>query len=132
MAKYAGRKGRVMIAATSGGAAVQITAAQWSLDMKSDRFDVTSFGDANKVYVQGLPDLQGSFSGFWDHAETTVFDAASASGAVNMYLYPSTDATGIYWYGTAFIDASISVPVGGPVAISGSFAAASTWTKKLT
>lgn len=132
MAKYAGRKGRVLIGTTVGGAAVQVTLAEWSLDMTSDRFEVTSFQDANKVYVQGLKDLSGSFSGFWDHAETTLFDAADASGAVNMYLYPSTDAAGIYWYGTAFIDASISVPVGGAVAISGSFAAASSWGKKLS
>lgn len=131
MAKYAGRKGRVMIGATAGGAAVAVGLADWNLDMTTERFEVTSFGDANKTYVQGLPDLQGSFSGFWDHSDTTLFDAAAAAGAVNMYLYPSTDAAGIYWYGTAFIDASISVPVGGPVAISGSFGAASTWGRKL-
>lgn len=132
MAKYAGRKGRVMMAASSGGAAVTVGMAEWSLDMTSDRFEVTSFGDANKTYVQGLKDLSGSFSGFWDNADTTLFDAADAAGAVNMYVYPSTDAITLYWYGTAFVDASISVPVGGAVAINGSFAAASTWTKKLT
>lgn len=132
MAKYAGRKGRVLIGSAAGGTAVEISLADWSLDMTSDRFEVTSFGDSNKTYVQGLPDLAGAISGFWSHNETTLFDAAAASGAVNMYLYPSTDAAGIYWYGTAFIDASISVPVGGPVAISGSFAAASTWGRKLS
>lgn len=132
MAKYPGRKGQIKMAATAGGAAVTVGMAEWSLDMKTGKFDVTSFGDANMTYVQGLPDLQGSFSGFWDHADTTLFSAAAASGAVNMYLYPSTDAATIYWYGTAFVDASISVPVGGAVAISGSFAAASTWTAKLT
>ncbi|MGE0460898.1 MAG: hypothetical protein AB7Q16_05975 [Vicinamibacterales bacterium] len=132
MARYAGRKGKVMIGATVGGAAVQVTLSEWSLDQTTERFDVTSFQDANKVYVQGLPDLQGSFSGFWDHSETTLFDAAGAAGAVNMYLYPSTDAAGIYWYGTAYIDASINTAVNGPVAISGSFAAASTWGKKLS
>lgn len=132
MAKYAGRKGQVKIGATVGGAAVTVGLADWNLDMTTEKFDVTSFGDSNKTYVQGLPDLTGAFSGFWDHADTTLFDAAAAAGAVNMYLYPSTDAAGIYWYGTAFIDASISVPVGGPVAISGSFAAASTWGRKLS
>lgn len=132
MAKYAGRKGRVLMGTTSGGAAVEVQLAEWSLDMTSDRFEVTSFGDSNKTYVQGLPDLSGSFSGFWDHASTTLFEAAAAAGAVNMYLYPSTDAATIYWYGTGFIDASISVPVGGPIAISGSFAAASTWGRKLS
>lgn len=131
MAKYAGRKGKVMIGAAAGSAAILVNLAQWSIDRTSERFDVTSFGDSNKTYVQGLPDLTGSISGFWSHDETTLFDAAIAAGAVNMYLYPSTDAAGIYWYGTAFIDASISVPVNGPVAISGSFAAASTWGQKL-
>lgn len=132
MAKYAGRKGKVMIAPNGTDAAVQISLAEWSLDMTSERFEVTSFGDENKTYVQGLPDLTGSISGFWSHNETTLFDAAGSSGAVRMYLYPSTDAAGIYWYGTAFVDASISVPVGGPVAISGSFAAASTWGRILS
>lgn len=132
MAKYPGRKGRVMIAASSGGAAVIVGMAEWSLDMTSDRFEVTSFGDANKTYVQGLPDLAGSFSGFWDHLDTTLFQAARAAGALAMYLYPSEDALGIYWYGLGFVDASISVPVGGPIAISGSFAAAGTWGQKLS
>lgn len=132
MAKYAGRKGKVMIAPDDSSAAVEISLAEWSLDMTSERFEVTSFGDTNKTYVQGLQDLTGSISGFWNHNETTLFDAAGSAGAVRMYLYPSTDAADIYWYGTAFIDASISVPVGGPVAISGSFAAAASWGRKLS
>lgn len=120
-----------MIGTTVGGAAVTVTLSEWNLDMSTDRYEVTSFGDANKTYVQGLPNLEGSFSGFWDHAETTLFVAAAASGAVNVYLYPSTDALGIYWYGTAFIDAGINVGVSAAVAINGSFAAASTWGNKL-
>jgi hypothetical protein len=120
------------MAASAGGSAVTVGLSEWNLDMTTDRFEVTSFGDSNKTYVQGLKDLQGSLAGFWDNSDTTLFDAADAAGAVNMYLYPSTDALTLYWYGTAFVDASISVPVGGAVSISGSFAAASSWTKKLT
>jgi hypothetical protein len=46
---------------------------------------------------------------------------------VKLYLYPSSDATGKYFYGPAWVDFSIEVPVDGAATISGSFAANGAW-----
>jgi hypothetical protein len=102
---------------------------EWTLNQSTDKIEVTGFGDTNKTYVQGLKDLQGTFSGFWDDTETKIFSGADSSDGVKLYLYPSADATTKYWYGTAWLDASITTNVGGAVEISGSFAAASSWSR---
>jgi hypothetical protein len=104
---------------------VQLT--EWTLNMTTDKTEVTSFGDANKTYVQGLKDLAGTLSGFWDSANDALFDAADSADGVRLYLYPSADAPTIYWYGPAWLDASISVGVGGAVSVSGSFVANGSW-----
>jgi hypothetical protein len=100
---------------------------QWTLNRPTDKVDVTSFGDANKVYVQGLPDVQGSFKGTWDDTETKPFTAAASSDGVKLYLYPSSLVPTKYAYGTAWMDASIDIGVTGAVTISSSFAAAGSW-----
>lgn len=129
MAKYAGRKGLVYMGTSAGGAASSVIGLMsWNLDRATDKIEVTAFGDSNKTYVQGLPDLKGSFEGFWDDTETKVFTAAASSGAVNMYLYPSSDALTKYAYGTAWVDASIEVGVNDAVKVSCDFVAASSWT----
>lgn len=128
MARYAGRKGLVYIATTGGGvAAAVISLNTWSLNRQTDKLEVTSFLDTNKTYVQGLPDLRGSFAGFWDDAETKLFAAAGSSAAVPMYLYPSQDALGKYAFGLAWLDASISVPVNDSVKVTSDFVAGGSW-----
>lgn len=132
MAKYAGRKGVVYISTTGSGNASSINLTEWSLNKATDKIDVTSFGDANKTYVQGLPDVSGSFRGFWDHSDTKLFDAAASADGCKLYLYMSSDAAGLYFYGPAWVDASISQNVSGAVEIQGDFAANGSWGQKLS
>jgi hypothetical protein len=128
MAKYHGQRGRVYLSTSGAGTAVQAVAlTSWSLNLPTDRVEVTSFEDTNKVYVQGKKDITGDFSGFWDEADDSLFDAADSSTPVKLYLYPSADASTRYFYGTAWVDASIEVGVDAAVSISGSFAAATAW-----
>lgn len=131
MAKYAGRKGVVYISTSGGGNATTILGLnEWSLNMPTDKYEVTEFGDTNKTYVQGLPDVTGTLSGFWNDTDDNLYDASQSSDGVKMYLYPSADATSKYWYGTAWVDFSITTPQTGPVGVSGSFAAAGAWDQK--
>lgn len=130
MARYHGRSGRVMLSTTGTGNAVTTTLAGWTLNRTTDRVETTSFGDLNKQYVQGLPDLQGNFNGFFDSADDRVFDAAESADGSKLYLYVSTDALSIYFYGPAWIDASIEVPVAGAVTINGTFAANGSWGRQ--
>jgi len=128
MSVYAGRKGVVYMASSASGTATNvIKLTTWSLNMATDKIDVTGFGDTNKTYVQGLRDLQGTFGGFYDETETKIFTGAQSSDGVKIYLYPSSDAPTKYAYGTAWLDASIDCPVSGAVGINASFAAASSW-----
>lgn len=129
MAAHAGRTGVVYLAieASTGVATSCIKLNAWTLNLQTDKFEVTSFGDSNKTYVQGLKDIQGTISGFWDDTETKPFAGAASSTGVKLYLYPDSTSSSKYAYGTAWLDASIETPVGGAVTISANFAAASSW-----
>jgi hypothetical protein len=128
MARYAGRKGLVYVSTTGSGTAIALASlSSWSINRSTDKLDVTSFLDLNKTYVQGLPDLKGSFSGFWDDTESRIFTAAASSDAIKMYLYPSQDALTKYAYGLAWLDASMDCSVNEAVKISGDFVAGGSW-----
>ena len=131
MAKYHGRKGLVYMSTSgSGNAASVAQLSSWSLDMSTDVIDVTAFGDANKTYVIGLKDIKGQFSGFWNDATDDLFTAADSSDGVKMYLYPSSDAISKYWYGPAWLNASVDTGVDGAVKISANFMANGSWGRK--
>lgn len=127
MPKYHGKDAVVYLSTTGAGAASVITMTRWSINKSTDKVPVTSFGDLNKTYVAGLPDLTGTISGFWDSADDKLFQAADSITGANMYLYPSKNAPTKYWYGPAWLDASIDIDVNGAIAISGTFAANGSW-----
>lgn len=114
----------------SGGTAEEIAfISAATLGASSDRLEVTAFGDANKVYVAGLPDATGTFSGFYDNATAQTFQAALDGVARKMYLYPDRTNSGQYWFGTVFVDFNLDMSVGGAAAISGTWSAASNVSK---
>lgn len=131
MARLHGRTGRLYadFSAAGGGSATPVAALKsWEINASSDRVDVTAMGDSNKQYLQGLPDAQGSFSGFYDDSSDTAYSAArdiSSNAARKFYQYPSTNDTDKYWYGTAYFDVTITGDVAGAIETSGSWAAAS-------
>ena len=123
MARYHGKQGQVKI-----GGAIVLSLNKWNLDLATDKEDVTAFGDSNKVYVQGLKDLKGSVSGWFDSSETALFVAADATTPIQLELIP-VSTTAIKWAGPAWLDAAIDVPANGPVTVSGDFVAAGAWTR---
>ena len=128
MAVYPGRKGVIYLSTTGSGAATNVIKLNaWTLNKTTDKIEVTAFGDTNKTYVQGLPDIQGTFSGFWDDTETKPFTAAASTDGCKLYLYPSADKAGSYHYGPAWLDVSMDTSVSGAVTISGNFAANGSW-----
>lgn len=128
MALYHGKKGVVYISTSGSGTAIAaVSLSTWSMDSATDRVEVTAFADTNKTYVQGLPDLTGELSGFWNDTTDQLYDASRSTDGVKLYLYPSSDAATKYWYGPAWVDFSIEVPVDGAVTITGSFAANGAW-----
>lgn len=128
MAVYAGRNGVVYLSTTGSGTATNVIKLnQWTINRTADKIEVTSFGDANKTYVLGLPDLQGTLSGFWDDTESKPFTAAASSSGCKLYLYPSADIPTKFWSGPAWLDISVDTSVSGAITLSGSFAANGSW-----
>jgi hypothetical protein len=101
----------------------------WTLDMARDQVDVTAFADVNKQYVLGLPDVKGTYAGWWNSASSpALFDVAQGTTPVTLNLVPSTDEATFYFEGLAYLDASINCPATGAVSISGNFVAAGPWS----
>lgn len=131
MARYHGNAGAVYLSATAATLAVPLAgAAAWSLDMSTDRIDVTAFNDSNKQFVAGLENIGGTLSGFWDDTIDTLYDSMQSTSGVNMYLYPSTTVETEYWYGPAWVDMSLDTGVSDAVKFSGTFVANGAWGHK--
>jgi hypothetical protein len=131
MARIAGRSGRLYANITSAGTAEPIAfLTNWSLASTTNKLKVTAFGDTNEVYVSGLPDAQGAFTGWYDNATAQLYTAATDGVARKMYLYPDNSLTTQYFWGTAIFDFSIDIGVNDAATISGSFAAATTILKQ--
>lgn len=127
MARIAGRGLRLYVGVASDTASAEPIAyiSKWSFNQSTDNHEVTAGGDANKVYVAGLPDASGSFNGFYDDASAQTYTAASDGLARRFYLYPKTPSTaGPYWFGTALFDFNVEADVAGAVTLSGDFQAA--------
>jgi hypothetical protein len=131
MARIAGRNGQVYLAIASGGTAQPISGAStWTFNANTDQFDVTAFGDPNHVYVAGLPDASGDFSGFYDDATAQTYTGAIDGQPRKFYLYPNATITpGQYWYGTVLVDFKADGSVVGPVNMTATWKAASSITK---
>lgn len=127
MARSHGRNGAVYLGATNGAAASPVTfQASWSISMTVNKQDVTAFGDGNLVYVAGLPDASGDFSGFWDDATGQTYLAATDGLSRTMYPYPNiTTDPNIYFFGTVLPDFSMDGAVGAAVSMKSTWNAAS-------
>jgi hypothetical protein len=119
----------VYLGATAGGAASSVARLnEWTLDMATPFADATAFGDANQQYSAGIPNCQGTFKGLWDDTDDAMYDASRVTGALNMYLYPSSLVLTKYFYGTAHVSfEGTGAAINDTVAVSAAFAAASDW-----
>lgn len=130
MARIAGRNGILYMNLTSGGVPEPIAFLdKWSMSFSSSKIKVTAFGDTSEVYVAGLPDAQGTYSGFYDNASVQTYTAAVDGIARKFYLYPDRTLATQYWFGTGIFDMSIDSSIDGAVAISGGLAAATVVAK---
>lgn len=131
MARYHGKGGVVYMSTSGSGTAVNVASlTEWTLNMATDKVETTAFGDANKTYVQGLRDIQGTITGFWEDSQDALFDASESADGVKVYLYPASNASSVYFYGPAWVDASINVGVNGAVSLSANFSANGSWGRR--
>jgi len=131
MARIHGKRGQVYIDATGGSPSAPNLVADlmtWTLDMATERADVTCFGDTNKQRVSGLPDFSGTLAGAWNSASTpTLFGVVLAGEPVTMKLIPSSAEPTYYFQGLANLDGSINVNVNGAVTIGAKWDAGGNW-----
>lgn len=123
-----GRYGQVNYDPAGGNALAQIISINaWKASFKTDFEDVSCFGDTNKVYIPGLMDISGSFEGFWNSAELTLFKAAMQPTPGMLQLMPNSTEPAFFWKGLGYMDAEIDCSMTAPK-ITGEFKAAGPWT----
>jgi len=127
MARIHGRRGVVYMGLASDTVVASPVAflSSWSISFTTDKAEVTALGDSNKIYVAGLPDAQGDFSGFYDDATAQTYTAAIDGLPRKFYLYPSSATSTQYFYGSILPDFKVNGAVGDAVQISASWNAAS-------
>lgn len=138
MSRIHGRNGIAYVAVNgpggggvTGGAIATPMAflTDWSINFTVAKVDVTAMGDTNLIYVAGLPDASGDFTGFYDTATAQTYVAATDGLSRNFYLYPSTigvqgSAPGQYFFGTILPDFSLTGGVGAAVGLKSTWNAA--------
>jgi len=127
MARRHGRNAQVYVGVTSAAAASPCAfQAAWTINMVTNKVDVTAFGDQNLVYVAGLPDASGDFTGFMDDATSQTYIAATDGLARNFYLYPdAVNLPNTYWFGTILPDFSADGAIASAVNMRATWNAAS-------
>jgi hypothetical protein len=129
MAIKTGRYGTVKYDPTGAGTVEDIASLNtWKASFKTDYEDVTCFGDANKVYVPGMPDVSGSLGGFWNSLDTTLFEATKATTPGMLELAPNSTEPLFKWSGLAYLDADIDASAKGAPKVTSTFKAAGPWT----
>lgn len=131
--KLHGKGGAIYIGGALGSGGIRVAAkAEWTLNRSRDYVESTSFGDSNKTYLAGLPDVSGTFRGFLDVSGDLLLDAAT-SDSQDLYLYASDSTlagsgTTLVAHGPALIDAQVSVSNTDAARITGNFRASGAWT----
>jgi hypothetical protein len=128
MAILSGRYGKVLYDPAGITPVEIVSISSWKMSQKTDKIDVTCFGDTNKVYVPGMKDTTGEFGGFWNSAERVLWAAVDAATPGLLQLMPNSTEPTFFWEGLAYLDADIDTAVTDAPKITGTFNAAGPWT----
>jgi hypothetical protein len=99
----------------------------WSINFTVAKVDVTAMGDQNLIWVAGLPDASGDFTGFYDTATAQTYVSATDGLPRNFYLYPSSLPSQLpqYFFGQILPDYSVTGGVTAAVSLKSTWNAAS-------
>jgi hypothetical protein len=129
--RFHGKRGRVYLGIASDTATAEPLPfiAKWAIRFPTDRADATAMGDTHKIYVNGMPDCTGMFSGWLDDATNQTYTAAIDGLARKFYLYPDLSSNTKYFFGTIVPDFTSEGGVDGGVSMSADWGAASLITR---
>lgn len=131
MSRIHGRNGIVYLGVNPADSASPMAfVSDWTINFTVAKVDVTALGDSNLIWVSGLPDASGDFSGFYDTATAQTYIAAKDGQPRNFYLYPSTIGVqaanpGQYFFGTILPDFAVTGGVAAAVTMKSTWNAAS-------
>lgn len=131
--KLHGKNGAIYLGGAKGSGGIKVAVkSAWTLQRNRDYVDATVFGDVNKTYLAGLPNVQGTFSGFLDVSGDLLLRAA-VSDSQTIYLYaddnPNGDTSTVeVAHGPGLIDANVDCGSADGVRITGEFRANGAWT----
>lgn len=124
-----GKGGVLAVSPTIGGTVVPVALiTEWSFDRSSDYVETTSLGDANKTWVKGLDNAQGTFTGQWDSTDDVLFEAAESVEGCDIEIWPNVDSDACF-RGPGYLDVSIKGGVSSAVTIDGKFSANGSWSR---
>jgi len=125
MGRLAGRNGRIYLGIASSAATAEPLpfVASYKISWKSPKIEVTAMGDNNNIYVAGIKDASGSWSGWYDDATAQSYTAATDGLPRKFYLYPTVNNTAQYFWGQVLADMSIDAAHDGGIAMSADWAA---------
>lgn len=127
--KLHGKNGAIYLGGAKGSGGVKVaTKTDWTLRRNRDYVDATTFGDTNKTYLAGLPNVEGTFAGLMDVSGDLLLNAAT-SDATQIYLYADDGGSPILIAnGPGFIDGNVTTSVNDAIRYSGEFRASGNWT----
>jgi hypothetical protein len=131
--KLHGKNGAIYLGGAKGGGGTKVAVkAAWTLQRNRDYVDATVFGDQNKTYLAGLPNVQGTFAGFLDVSGDLMLLAAVSDSQL-IYLYadddPNSNTSEIpVAHGSGLIDGTVDCSNADGVRLTGEFRADGPWT----
>jgi hypothetical protein len=130
--KYAGKNGLVYMSVDGASAPVLVGGMRaFTLDLSTDKIDVTEFGATNKTAVLGFPAARGTIEGFWSADDSTLRAAANSLSGTNLALYPMSAMMNRYFGGPAWVDYSLRTAVDTAVTMTGNWEARGSMTNAL-
>jgi len=130
--KYAGKNGLVYMSTSGTGTPTLVGGMRaFTLDLTTDKIDVTEFGAQNKTSVLGFPAARGTIEGFWAADDTTLRAASQSADGTNLALYPTSSIMTRYFGGPAWVDYSLREAVDAAVTLTGNWEARGNMTNQL-
>ena len=127
--KLHGKNGAIYLGGAKGSGGVKVAnKTEWTLQRNRDYVDATVFGDVNKTYLAGLPNVQGTFAGILDVSGDLLLSAAT-SDSQQIYLY-ADDGTSpvLVANGPGFIDGTVTASNTDAIRFTGEYRAQGAWT----
>jgi hypothetical protein len=128
-AKLHGKNAAIYLGAAKGSGGVKVASkTDWTLRRNRDYVDATVFGDTNKTYLAGLPNVEGTFAGLMDTSGDLLLNAAT-SDSTQIFLYADDGGTPILIAnGPGLIDGNVSTSSTDAIRFTGEFRASGAWT----